>query len=136
MRGITASCMREEANLYSEGTAMKLSVRSLVGSNCVTYGDGQKVYDLVYSELQRGRPVELDFEGVRVLVSLFLNAAIGRLLEDLSTEELNRLLTISNLPPGGLETLKRVIENSNDYYHNPQVREALDRILAEHAAEI
>jgi hypothetical protein len=128
--------MREEANLYSEGTAMKLSVRSLVGSNCVTYGDGQKVYDLVYSELQRGRPVELDFEGVRVLVSLFLNAAIGRLLEDLSTEELNRLLTISNLPPGGLETLKRVIENSNDYYHNPQVREALDRILAEHAAEI
>ncbi len=115
---------------------MKLNVRNLVGSNCVTYGDGQKVYDVVHPELQRGRPVELDFEGVRVLVSLFLNAAIGRLLEDISTEELNRLLTISNLPPGGVETLKRVIENSNDYYHNPQVREALDRILAEHAAEI
>lgn len=128
--------MREGANLYSEGIAMKLSVRNLVGSNCVTYGDGQKVYDLIHPELQRDRPVELDFEGVRVLVSLFLNAAIGRLLEDTSAEELNRLLKISNLPPGGIETLKRVVENSNDYYHNPQVREALDRILAEHAAEI
>jgi len=115
---------------------MKLSVFDLVGANCVTYGDGQKVYDLVHRELQRGRPVELDFAGVRVLVSLFLNAAIGRLLEDTSSEDLNRLLIISNLPPGGVETIRHVIENSNNYYHNPQVREALDRILTEHAAEV
>lgn len=115
---------------------MKLNIRDLVGANCVTYEDGQKVFDLVHPELQWSRPVELDFAGVRVIVSLFLNAAIGRLLEDTSTEDLNRLLTISNLPPGGLETLKRVIENSNDYYHNPLVRKALDRILSEHAAEI
>jgi hypothetical protein len=115
---------------------MKLNVRDLVGANCVTYEDGQRIYDLIHSELSRGRAVELDFEGVRVLVSLFVNAAIGRLLEDISSEDLNRLLTISNLPPGGVETLKRVIENSNDYYHNPQVRQALDRILAEHAAEV
>ena len=136
MSGIIALWTKEAANLYSEGTDMKLSVLNLIGPNCVTYGDGQKVYDLIYPELSRGRPVEVDFDGVRVLVSLFVNAAIGRLLEDISTEELNRLLTVSNLPPGGVETLKRVIENSNDYYHNPQVRQALDRILTEHAAEV
>lgn len=135
MRGTIASCTKEIVSLSSEGTTMKISVFQLIGANCVTYGDGQKVYDLVHPELQQNRPVELDFTGVRVLVSLFLNAAIGRLLEDISTQELNRLLTISNLPPGGLETLKRVIENSIDFYHNPQVREAVDRILAEHAAE-
>ena len=115
---------------------MKVKVSDLVGANCVTYEDGQKVYDLVHGELQSGRRVEVDFEGVRVLVSLFLNAAIGRLLEDISNEDLNGLLVISHLPAGGLETLKRVIENSNDYYHNPRVREALDKILTEHAAEI
>jgi len=134
--GIIALCTKEAANLYSEGKDMKLSVRNLVGPNCVTYGDGQKVYDLIHPELSRGRAVEVDFEGVRVLVSLFVNAAIGRLLEDISSDDLNRLLTISNLPPGGVETLKRVIQNSNDYYHNPLVREALNRILSEHAAEI
>jgi len=123
-------------NRSSKGTIMKVTVFDLVGANCVTYGDGQKVYDLVHPELQRARAVELDFAGVRVLVSLFLNAAIGRLLEDIAADELNRLLVISNLPPGGLETLKRVIENSDDFYHNPQVREALDRILAEHTAEV
>ena len=58
------------------------------------------------------------------------------LLQDIPNDELNRLLTISNLPPGGFETLKRVIENSHDFYHNPEVREALDRILAEHATEV
>jgi hypothetical protein len=114
---------------------MKLNVFDLVGANCVTYEDGQRVYDLIHPELQRGRPVELNFADVRVLVSLFLNAAIGRLLEDISADDLNRFLRVSNLPPGGVETLNRVIENSDDYYHHPQVREALDRILVEHAAE-
>jgi STAS-like domain of unknown function (DUF4325) len=115
---------------------MTLTIFDLIGPNCVTYTDGLKVYDLIHPELQHGRPVELDFSNVRVIVSLFLNAAIGRLLQDIPTDELNRFLTISNLPPGGFETLKRVIENSEDFYYNPQVREALDRILAEHAAEV
>jgi hypothetical protein len=115
---------------------MKLSIFDLIGANCVTYTDGLKVYDLIHPELQHGRPVELDFTNVRVIVSLFLNAAIGRLLEDIPNADLNRLLTVSNLPLGAFETLKSVIENSTDFYHNPQVREALDRILSEHAAEV
>ena len=123
-------------NHFSEGRTMKLTILDLIGANCVSYTDGLKVYDLIHPELQRGQPVELDFSNVRVIVSLFLNAAIGRLLEDIPTDELNRLLTISNLPPEAFETLKRVIENSDDFYHKPQVREALDRILTEHAAEV
>ena len=115
---------------------MVLKVSDLIGPNCITYGDGLKVYDLIHPELQRGRSVEVDFEGVRVLVSLFVNGAIGKLLEDFSADDLNRLLTISNLPPGGADTVKRVIETSNDYFRHPQVREALDRILTEHVAEV
>ena len=115
---------------------MKVNVFNLIGANCVTYGDGLRVYDLIHPELKRGRAVEVDFEGVRILVSLFVNAAIGRLLEDISADDLNRLLTISNLPPGGMGTLRRVIDTSDDYYHHPQVRQALDRILTEHAAEV
>ena len=115
---------------------MKINVRQLAGENCISYDDGQKIYELIHPELQAGRPVELDFSGVRVLVSLFLNAAIGRLLEDISTDDLNRLLTVSDMPPGGRETLRRVIENSKDYYFNPSVRKTLDRILAENTVEM
>lgn len=115
---------------------MKLTIFDLIGPNCVTYTDGLKIYDLIHPELQRGQPVELDFSNIRVIVSVFLNAAVGRLLEDIPNDELNRLLMISNLPPEAFETLKRVIENSDDFYHKPQVRAALDRILTEHAAEM
>lgn len=115
---------------------MEVIVREVVGVNCVTSEDGEKVFALIHPELEWGRPVELDFTGVRVIVSLFLNAAVGRLLEDIKTDDLNRLLKVSNLPPGGSEILERVIENAKDYYLNPQVREALDRILTEYAAEI
>ncbi|HSS22231.1 MAG TPA: STAS-like domain-containing protein [Pyrinomonadaceae bacterium] len=115
---------------------MKINVRELIGENCVSYDDGKRIYDLIHPELQSGKLVNLDFSGVRVLVSLFLNAAIGHLLEDVSTENLNQLLVVSNLPQGGLETLRRVIENSRDYYFNPHVREALDRILTERSVEI
>ena len=52
---------------------MKLKVFDLIGPNCVTYGDGLKVYDMIHPELQRGRSVEVDFEVWLVLVSLFVN---------------------------------------------------------------
>ena len=115
---------------------MIIKISDLTGPNCISYSDGLRIYDLLHSSLQKDSSVELDFEGVRVLVSVFLNAAIGRLLEDYSVEDLNRTLRISNLPAGGEETLRRVIETSNDYYHHPQVREALDKILTERVAEV
>jgi hypothetical protein len=114
----------------------KLNIVDLVGEDCITIEDGEKVYDLIHPELMASRPVELDFAGVKVAVALFFNYAIGRLLEDLTTEELERLLKVSNLSPLGRNTLKLVIEHSNEYYRDPAVRKAVDEILSEQAEEI
>jgi hypothetical protein len=62
--------------------------------------------------------------------------AIGRLLKDLTTEDLERLLKISNLTPLGKDTLKLVIKNSNEYYRDPAVHKAVNEILSEQAEEI
>jgi hypothetical protein len=113
---------------------MKISIREVVGENCITFEAGEKVYDLIHSELRAGRGVELDFSGVRVIVSLFLNAAIGRLLENVSSDELTRLLKVTNLSSTGWATLKQVVANSKEYYTDPKVREAVDKILTEQAA--
>ncbi|MBM4047447.1 MAG: DUF4325 domain-containing protein [Planctomycetes bacterium] len=114
---------------------MKCSVYPLVGENCITMEDGQKVYDLIHPELQAGRAVELDFQGSSVFASPFFNAAIGQLLEDIPPETLNRLLTVSNMGPVGMNVLKRVIENAKEYYSNPDVRTAVDAALAQLATE-
>lgn len=80
-----------------------------------------------------GQPVELDFERVDVYASPFFNAAFGQLLKDIKSEELNRLLKICNLVPAGLAVLKRVIENSKQYYSDENFRKAQDEVLLEQA---
>jgi len=114
----------------------KWNILQVVGENGLTIEDGEKVYKLIHPELLAGREVELDFSGVNVFASPFFNAAFGRLLKDLTPETLNRLLKITHLTPVGRDTLKLVIKNSAQYYHDPAVRRALDEILTEQSEEL
>lgn len=114
----------------------KWNILSLVGEDCITVEDGEKVYDLIHPELIAGHPVELDFAGVGVFASPFFNAAFGRLLKDFTPEDLNRLLKVSNLTSVGRDTLKLVIKNSTQYYRDPAFRKALDEILMEQSKEL
>lgn len=108
----------------------KIDVYALIGEVGITIEDGQKVYDLVHPMLQAGKAVKLDFKGVDILASPFLNAAIGHLLEDIRPDDLNQLLHVENLVPAGMFTLRRVIENAKQYYGNQQVHQAVDETLA------
>jgi len=114
----------------------KWKILDLVGEDCITIEDGEKFYDLIHPELMTGHPVELDFAGVTAIASPFFNAAFGRLLEDLTPEDLKRLLNVSNLIPVGRNTLKLVIENSNQYYRDPVFRKALDEVLMAQSEEL
>lgn len=113
---------------------MRIDVHALIGEDCITLDDGQKVHDLILPELKAGRPVEIDFEGVGVFASPFFNAAFGQLLRDLPVEDLNRLIKVDNLNPVGRSVLKRVIENSKKYYSDPKYRRVVNRVLDEQAA--
>lgn len=115
---------------------MKLIVYDLIGENCLTLDDGQKVYNLIHPELLAGRQVEIDFDKAKVFASPFFNAAIGRLLKDIKSEDLNRLLKVSNLVPAGYAVLKRVIENSKQYYSDDNTRKAVDAVLLEQAENL
>ena len=110
---------------------MKVNVHVLIGENGITLEDGQKVYDLIHPALLAGQRIELDFAGVDVFASPFFNAAIGHLLQDIKPEDLNRLLGVSNLVPAGEYVLRRVIENSKQYYSSQDVRNAVDEALRE-----
>lgn len=115
---------------------MKLNVYDLIGENCITMEDGQKVYDLIHPELSADCFVELDFTKVGVFASPFLNVAIGQLLKDIKSEDLNRLLKVSNMTPAGLAVLRRVIENSKQYYSDDKTRKAVDEILLEQVEDL
>ncbi|WP_354635933.1 STAS-like domain-containing protein [Planktothricoides raciborskii] len=112
---------------------MRHQIHDLIGFACMTPDEGQKVYDLIYPELLADRPVELDFAGVEIFASPFFNFAIGQLLRDISPDTLNRLLKFSHLNAIGKQVLKRVIENSKQYYANEKTRKTVDQVLSEQA---
>ncbi|MGV0106041.1 STAS-like domain-containing protein [Nostoc sp. DSM 114160] len=113
---------------------MKYKVYELIGENCMSQQSGQKIYDLIYPQLQAGKLVELDFADVRRFLSVFFNIAIGQLLRDIKAEDLDRLLVVSNLSPLGQQTYDNVIENALRYYSDEQYREAVDEMVLEQSA--
>jgi hypothetical protein len=105
----------------------------IVGKKSVAMKDGQKVYDLIHPQLLANQSVELDFSGIKLCPPPFLNSAIGQLLEDIEIEKFHRLLKISNLHEVGKQTLKLVVESSQEYYSDPNFRSRVDRAISEYA---
>ena len=114
---------------------MICKVHDLVGKWALTYEQGQQVYDLIQPELAQGRPVTLDFDGVKSVGALFWNRAVGDLLEDFTPDGLKRLLQVANIYPGGERDFETVIDMSHQYYTNPRIREAVDRMMRSWAEE-
>lgn len=78
----------------------RLTVKDIVGSPyCGTYEDGVKLYRVLYSLLKDSRPVELDFEGIRLASSSFFNAAIGNLLQEFGDHSSQLPISYLNLTP-------------------------------------
>ncbi len=115
---------------------MKYDIHTIVGKNGMTSQDGQKVYDAIYPELKAGHQIELDFAEVEIFASPFFNFAIGQLVKDIQTDTLNELLKVSHLNPVGMKILKRVIENSKEYYSNSKARQAIEEVLREQAESL
>lgn len=109
---------------------MKLSMKDLFGEDCLTPEDGQRAHDLIRRELKQRHDVTLDFSGVRVVVSLFLNQAIGRLYADITPDEIRAHLHIVGMNDPGQFALRRVVENSKNYYHDERMRAAVDRSIS------
>jgi len=105
---------------------VSINVHDLFGENLLTPEEGERLLALAHEELASGRSTILDFAGVRIVTSAFLNAAIGRLYGSFSPDVVRQLLSVENLSDIGRFTLKRVVENSKAYYASPEYRGAVD----------
>jgi hypothetical protein len=114
---------------------MKILVQELVGENAITLEDGDKIYKIIFTALKSEEMIGIDFLGVKVFASPFFNSAIGRLLKDFSKDTLNRLLSFDNLNPVGTDVVKRVIENSKQFYSHPEVQKAVEQAIAQRSQD-
>ena len=60
---------------------MRIHLHELIGNNCESVDEGNRFYQLIFPEIKEGRIVEIDFTGIQVLLTPFLNAAFGKLLD-------------------------------------------------------
>jgi len=98
--------------------AMKMvKVVELINSDtAVSAESGNVVFKQIDSFLKSGSDVKIDFEGILLLTTAFLNAAIGQLYKDFSSEELNAHLKLENVAPEDKPLFKMVIERSKSYF--------------------
>ena len=99
---------------------VKIRVFEVVGANIgVSSEDGGAVFEKLQVALKAGQYVDLDFTGIDMLISAFLNAAVGKLVEHLSIEEIHKQISFSGMEEGDRELLDKVLENAVRYYADP-----------------
>ena len=106
-----------------------IQVSELIGKEfCVSSEDAQKLFDYLKDAVNREEQITVSFKGISVIVSVFLNVAIGQLYGCFSETRIKAYITIKDLESDDEELLHRVIENAKEYYANSkQYDEAWDK---------
>ena len=86
----------------------------------ITSEEGFPVYEKIASALANGDEVTLDFADVTFLTTAFLNAAIGTLYKDYSSERLQESLHIQNISQETAARIKKVTTNAKEFYSDSE----------------
>ncbi len=104
-----------------------INVRALIGSpSALTREQGELVYNSIVTRISQKKHTVLDFAEIESLITPFLNVAIGKLYADYTSDELNRYLSIINIPASKTATIQIVIANAKRFYKDG---EAFNRIV-------
>lgn len=82
----------------------------------VTPEEGTPVYNSIIEAFKNGKVVTLDFEGISMLTTAFLNVVIGDLYKDYSSEELKSKLYLVNYSDATAKRIKKVTDNAKLFY--------------------
>lgn len=78
----------------------------------VSAADGEKVFELVVESFDRDEEIMLDFDGIKLTITAFMNAGIGKLYGKYDGSTIRRLLDIKNLQQEETQLLKLVIDRA------------------------
>lgn len=97
----------------------------------VTPEEGLPVYNSIIEAFKKGNTVTLDFEGVDMLTTAFLNVVIGDLYKDYSSEKLKSMLALAHFSEPTAKRIKKVTDNAKLFYkdensYNKDVEEVLN----------
>ncbi|MBP7951464.1 MAG: STAS-like domain-containing protein [Verrucomicrobiales bacterium] len=109
---------------------IRISIAELIGKpRAIAAADGEMVFKEIYPLVKEGTPVALSFAGIRMVITAFLNAAIGKLYRgDIPFDEVDRLVEVVDLAEAFQPALEHSKTWSKAYYADP---ERLERAIKE-----
>lgn len=102
------------------------------GPDAISSEDGERVFKSINDELKAGRKVVIDFEGINLLITHFLNIAVGQLYGLYDTPFIQDHLFVSNLLEEDKATLRVVTRRAKEYFLNQKLMdEQISKILGD-----
>lgn len=95
----------------------EISVKHLLNSDlAVTSNSGVVLFELLDKLINEKIPLIVDFEGITLTTSAFLNVVFGKLYFKYSSETIKNLITVKNMQKDDLHILKIVVDNARQKY--------------------
>lgn len=97
----------------------RIIVKDIIGSEkAVSSEKGEIVFIEIKKNLENNIFVELDFTGISLMTTAFLNAAIGQLYSQYSSDQLNKLLKPISITEEDEEMFIMVVSRAKEYFAN------------------
>jgi hypothetical protein len=109
----------------------QIVIKELINNDiAVSTDDGNIVFEKLNAHLLNDEKVVLDFEGIIIMTTAFLNVAIGKLYSnaDFNSEFLNKNIQFINVAKDDFILFKKVVERAKEYFGN---KEGFENILNE-----
>lgn len=118
------------------GDPFKINIFNVINSPfCIAPEDGRKVYNLIVAAFKEDRKVQLSFLNISMVITSFLNEAIGVLYKDFDPEKIDQIEYINvsdDLKEAFDASLDKVKSGAPIYYmHQAELDDATNQILEE-----
>jgi len=94
-------------------------------NQAISSEEADGVYNMLHKILEDGQKVILDFAGISLLISSFLNSAVGRLYGDFKPNITDDSVSFVNLDARDEYILRMVIGRAKDYHNNKSLIDAI-----------
>ncbi|MDD2248024.1 MAG: STAS-like domain-containing protein [Proteiniphilum sp.] len=108
-----------------------INVRTVINSPfCIDSADGQKIYELLHKALSEQKHVTLSFKGIILIITAFLNTAVGQLFKDFTEEQIDNYLSKTELKEQFEPVWEKVMKGAPIFYaHQEEIENDIKEIL-------
>lgn len=104
-------------------------------SVCAAAEDGERVFDAIVTEFDKGNKVVVSFKDVKFVISAFLNPAIGKLYGRYDESFIREMLSVTDVTIDHVQIIKEVTDNAKKYFMLRPVFESVFSYDEEHYNE-